>query len=302
MPPARARMFEWAADARDRVAVPFTEIGSGPTLLLLPSFSTVSTREEMLPLASRLAGEHRVVIPDWPGFGDGRHRRLPHAPALHMAFLDAFAREVTPEAACVVAAGHAAGYALSLARARPQTVPRLALLAPTWRGPLPTMMDGYRPLQDRLHAAIRMPILGHALYRLNVARPVIAMMYRRHVYADPARLTPELLARKARIARRPGGRFGSGAFVTGGLDIVRDRAAFVALATGLACPLLLIYGRDTPPKSRADMEALAGLAGVRSRRMDRGALGIHEEFADAIADEVIPFVGLSPRSGGSAGV
>jgi hypothetical protein len=60
------------------------------------------------------------------------------------------------------------------------------------------MMSGYHPLQD---AVIRAPLIGPALYRLNVAKPVIAAMYRRHVYADRNRITPEFLGQKTAVAR-----------------------------------------------------------------------------------------------------
>jgi hypothetical protein len=43
-----------------------------------------------------------------------------------------------------MAAGHAAGYALVRAAARPGSLGRLCLVALTWRGPLPTM-TGRRP-------------------------------------------------------------------------------------------------------------------------------------------------------------
>ncbi len=195
--------------------------GEGETVLLLPAFSTVSTREEMRPLAERLAPGFRTIVPDWPGFGRGQHPRLDHGPALHLAFLRAFLERVVAGPAAVVAAGHAGGYALALARERPGTWTRIALVAPTWRGPLPTMMGGYRPMQDRLRAALRLPGVGHALYRLNVVRPVVVAMYRRHVYADPTRITPGFVADKAAVARRGGGRFGSAAFVTGALDPAR---------------------------------------------------------------------------------
>ena len=58
--------------------------GDGPTVVLLPALSSISTREEMRPLLDRLTPSFRVVTADWPGFGDqarpksiGRHRRFP---------------------------------------------------------------------------------------------------------------------------------------------------------------------------------------------------------------------------------
>ncbi len=283
-------VFEWSWGGRP-VRVGYDVHGAGDTtVLLLPAFSTVSTREEMRGLADRLAPDMRTIAPDWPGFGLGRHTSLDHRPELHHAFLRAFVEQVVAGPAAVIAAGHGAGYALALGRACPGTWTRIALVAPTWRGPLPTMMGGYRPVQQRIRTALRLPGLGHALYRLNVARPIIAMMYRRHVYADRTRVTPAFVATKARVAHRRGGRFGSGAFVTGALDPVRDRAAFLDLAAPPGPPILVLYGADTPVKSLAEIEALVGVAGVTGRRLESGALGLHEEDADAVAKALRPFL------------
>ena len=260
------------------------------TVVLLPAFSTVSTRDEMRPLAEHLSPDLRTVAPDWPGFGAGRHPALRHGPELHLAFLRAFVEQVVAEPAMVVAAGHAAGYALSLAQAKPGVWSRIALIAPTWRGPLPTMMGGYRPLQGRVRTAVRLPGLGHALYRLNVAKPVIAAMYREHVYADRGRVTPAFVAAKAQVARRRGGRFGSAAFVTGALDPVRGRDAFLRLADPPPTPTLVLYGAGTPPKSLAEIEALARVPGITARRLDEGALGLYEEFPERTAAALRPFL------------
>jgi hypothetical protein len=196
----------------------------------------------------------------------------------------------------VVAAGHAAGYALALG---PGAWTRIALIAPTWRGPLPTMMGGYRPLQTRVRRAIELPVIGPALYRLNIMRPVIGMMYRRHVYADAARVTPAFVADKTRIASRPGGRFGTAAFVTGGLDLIRDRAGFLAAPHAASAQILLIYGADTPPRSRAEMQALSTLPCVISKCLPAGSLGLHEEYPDRVAQWLAPFLRGVPRTLGT---
>ncbi len=289
--------FAWQWDGCP-VTVGYDLRGAGPSVLLLPAFSTVSTREEMAGLAGRLSASCRTIAVDWPGFGRAETPMLRHSPELHLRFLSAFIDQVVGGPAAVVAAGHAAAYVLALARQRPGTWSRIALVAPTWRGPLPTMMRGYRPVQGRIGSAIRAPVIGPALYRLNVAGPVIAAMYRRHVYADAGRVTTAFVAGKAAIARRPGGRFGSAAFVTGGLDLVRDRASFLALASPPPAPTLIVYGGSTPPRSRDEIEALAALPGIEVQRFDAGSLGVHEEQPDLVAEALGPF--LHAREQGDA--
>jgi hypothetical protein len=106
------------------------------------------------------------------------------------------------------------------------------------------------------------------------------MMYRRHVFADPAFLTDDLLADRMRLALQPGARFGSACFVTGALDPFDDRAGFLAAARRVHGPMLMLYGPDTPIRSRAEMEALAGLPGIKSLLLERGTLGMAEELAE----------------------
>ncbi len=285
-----SEVFDWNWRGAP-VSVGHETRGNGSAVLLLPAFSTVCSREEMAALAERLAVSFRVVTVDWPGFGRSNTRKLPQDPALHLAFLAAFMDKVLDNAAAVVAAGHASGYALSLARQRPGIWSRIILVAPTWRGPLPTMMGRYRPLQDRIRRAIQTPIAGQVLYRLNVSRPVISAMYRRHVYADASRITPAFVASKSAIARRSGGRFGAAAFVTGGLDLVRDRQSFADLVSPPTAPTLMVYGADTPLRSRIEMEAILALPGLRCSRVASGSLGLHEENAALVAEIVLPFLG-----------
>jgi hypothetical protein len=46
-------------------------------------------------------------------------------------------------------------------------------------------------------------VIGELIYRLNVSRPVVRMMYRRHVFTDPASLTDDLLAERLRVPAGP---------------------------------------------------------------------------------------------------
>ena len=167
--------------------------GEGPTVLLLPALSSISTRREMRPLQERLRSRYRTVAADWPGFGDQPRPPVAWSPAAYAAFLRFLVEKVAPRPHAVIAAGHGAIYALADAAARPGGFGRLVMLAPTWRGPLPTMMNGRRPWFDRVCRMVDVPVVGPLLYRLNVNRPVVRYMAAGHVYAEPARLQGERL-------------------------------------------------------------------------------------------------------------
>ncbi len=239
------------------------------------------------------------MITDWPGFGDASRPRLDYDRDLLCRFLEDLLAYLQGELASrsfpVVACGHAAGYAIDLEARRPGSFTQLVLIAPTWRGPLPTMMNGRKPVQRRIRKWIHAPVIGELLYRLNVSRPVVRMMYRRHVFTDPMFLSDGLLTDRMRVTRRPGARFASACFVTGALDPFDDRASFLAAARRVRIPILLIYGPDTPPKSRAEMEALAALPGIESPRLARGTLGMAEELAGEMAPLIDGFLSGTGR-------
>lgn len=266
------------------------EAGTGPSIVLLPALSSISTRAEMCPLFDRLAPEFRVSTVDWPGFGDLPRGRLEWSPEMLSAFLDWFLSEIVAPPHVVVAAGHAASYALYNAAFRPGTIKRLVLIAPTWRGPLPTMMGGQRPWFTRLRGAVDHWAIGPLVYRLNVSRFVIIRMAQDHVYEDPSWLSGDRLAAKLAVTRAPGARYASVRFVTGALDRVESRAAFLDLARGANVPMLVIYGDRTPPRSRAEMEALAAAPGVELKLLPHGKLSIHEEFPDAAVATIRSFL------------
>jgi pimeloyl-ACP methyl ester carboxylesterase len=264
--------------------------GAGPTVLLLPALSSISTCAEMRPLAERLAASFSTVAVDWPGFGMRPRPHLDWRPEIYTAFLAHLQGHIVRDLRATVAAGHAAGYALARAATVPGSMGRLALIAPTWRGPLPTMTGRPPSAFATVAYAVDLPVVGPLLYRLNVNRPVVHMMARGHVYADPGWLHGRRLAEKLAVIRAPGARHASARFVTGQLDPARSRDEFLALAQRVTDPMLVVYGAGTPPKSAGEMEALAALPNVRAACLPAGKLAVHEEFPDAVAEAIVPFL------------
>ncbi|MER2267401.1 alpha/beta fold hydrolase [Methylobacterium oxalidis] len=266
-----------------RVPTPCDVVGHGPEALLLPALSSISARAEMRALAKDLGHEFRCLIPDWPGFGDQPRARLPLRPDTFHAFLDALLAALPGPYALGVAAGHAAPYLVAAARRHPDRFRCLILVAPTWRGPLPTVMGPERRgLFRGLRRLVETPFLGDVLYRINISPPVIRRMMRAHVYADPAHVTPGVIADKHAITRQPGGRFGTAAFVTGALDPVETREDFLALFEGRLPPVRVLRPERAPRRSGAEMDALVATGRVVKVTVP-GALSPHEEYAGEVA-------------------
>jgi pimeloyl-ACP methyl ester carboxylesterase len=280
--------WNWKGKA---VEVGLDRLGAGATLLLLPALSSISTRREMRPLQERLASDFATVAIDWPGSGDEPRPPIPWQPAAYVAFLQDVLTHVVVHPFATIAAGHAASYALAAAAGSPNSTGLLCLIAPTWRGPLPTVTGGRGQVGEWISRASDIPVLGHLLYRLNVSPPVIRMMARGHVYADPDWLTRERLAQKMDVVSAPGARHASIRFVTGMLDLMASRTSFVDTARGIKEPILVVYGAATPTRSKAEMLALVDLPNVRYIELPFGKLAVHKEFPDTVAEAVRSFLG-----------
>ncbi|MEB3149761.1 MAG: alpha/beta hydrolase [Sphaerospermopsis sp.] len=279
--------FSWNWENQP-LRVVYETLGQGSPLLLLPAFSSVSTRGEMGELARLLAPHFQVVAVDWPGFGESARPGLDYRPELYQRFLADFVESVFSTAITVIAAGHAASYVLQLAVNRPNIFHKIVLVAPTWRGPLPTM--GANPqVAGIVRELVRSPIIGQVLYKLNTLPSFLNFMYRRHVFVDTSRLTPSFIEKKWQTTQKPGARFASAAFVTGNIDAVHEQSDFLTLVQALSVPLMVVISESSPPKSRQEMQAIAALPGVHSVALP-GSLGIHEEYPAAIFAAIQDFL------------
>ena len=268
--------------------VVYETLGQGSPLFLIPAFSSVSMRSEMGELAKLLAPHFQVVAVDWPGFGQSSRPSLDYRPEIFQQFLEDFVKAIFNTAITVVAAGHAAGYVLKLAVKQPDVFSRIVLVAPTWRGPLPTM-GASQQIAGMVRELVRSPIIGQALYKLNTTPSFLSFMYRSHVFSDTAHITPSFIEKKWQSTQQPGARFASAAFVTGNLDAIQEQSDFLELAQSLSAPLMVVIGESSPPKSKAEMDALGTLPGVRSIIIP-GALGLHEEYPTEVSEAILPFL------------
>lgn len=282
------REFQWNWKGKPVTAV-YEVLGAGKPILLLPAFSTISTRSEMEELAHSLAANYQVFSLDWIGFGQSARPAINYTPAVYHAFLRDFVRKTFSEPVVVIAAGHAAGYVMELAQKQPAPWSWVVLTAPTWRGPLPTAMGEHRKFYRFLKFLVSTPVLGQILYLLNTLPAFLGWMMRRHVYADPQNVTPGLLRQKWRTTQKRGARFASAAFVTGALDPIQTHAEWLNWFQPLPVPVLMAIGEQTPPKSRAEMEIPALFSAVQVYRMP-GSLGLHEEYPKELLDGILPFL------------
>lgn len=279
--------YNWEYQGKN-VTIAYETLGQGDTVLLLPAFSTVSSRTELAGIAQMLAPHFQVMVLDWLGFGESDRPPIHYNRSLYQQLLQDFVRDCCPHPLAIVAAGHAAGYAMQLAQQQPGVCAKLLLIAPTWKGPL-RAMGAPMPVAAGVRNLVRSPLLGQGLYALNTHPAFLKWMYQRHVYVDREKLTPDFMTRKHRITQQPGARFAPAAFVTGGLDSMDDREEWLKVGRSLSLPVQVIIPEQAPPKSKAEMEALAALPQIQVKRL-AGTLGLHEEYASEVATIAVPFL------------
>jgi pimeloyl-ACP methyl ester carboxylesterase len=279
----------WQWQWRDRsFTIAYETRGSGDRVLLLPAFSTVSTRGEVKGVAEELASKFQVIAIDWLGFGQSERPKLDYRPDLYCQLLQDFVRAHFDCPIPVVAAGHAAGYGMQVAQQKSCPWSKMVLVAPTWKGPL-KVMGAPAGVRDGVRELVRSPFVGQVLYSLNTAPAFLKFMYRQHVYADASNLTPEFMQQKYDITQQTGARYAPAAFVTGTLDPMASSEEFIAIGRSLNIPVKVIIGQSCPARSRAEMEALAQLPSIESDRLP-GSLGLHEEYAKEVAKAVLSFL------------
>jgi pimeloyl-ACP methyl ester carboxylesterase len=279
--------YNWHFSSKQYQVV-YETIGQGNPVLLLPAFSTVSSRAEMKGIAQILAARYQVTVLDWLGFGESECPPVDYDSVLFQHLLGYFVKSMFNQSIMLIAAGHASGYALKLAQDNPSIVSKLILVAPTWQGPLRVMglPDGVR---NGVKNLVRSPLFGQTLYYLNTTPSFLRLMYKRHVYVDETKLTPEFIAQKHQITSKNGARYAPAAFVTGAIDPVTKREEFLQLLSSISIPVLIILAENSPPKSKAEMEAMAESERVEAVKLP-GTLGMHEEYPEAVAETIQNFL------------
>ena len=260
---------------------------NGDLWLLLPALSTVSSRGEWHDFADAMDERCQLVSFDWPGFGDSERPAMAYNAKTLREALTGILQHLQGadlNKINVVAAGHSAPIALGLAEQCSRQWAQIVVVAPTFRGPLPTMTGRAGQSFNWVRRLVELPLIGPLLYRLNTSRAILKLMLRRHVWVNRNLLTPQRLREQQQISRQPGARFASVAFVSGGLDAASDSRWWLAQVQNLHCPLHVVLANEAPPRSKQEMLTLADKAD-RVSDID-GRLGLHEEFGQTLAQSI----------------
>ena len=107
----------------------YLEAGAGPAIILLHGLG--ATNASLLPTLWDLAADHRVLVPDLPGFGDSDKPLRAYHSAFFAGWLRAFMDAVGVDRADLVGNSMGGRVAIEMGLAAPERVGHLVLLAPS---------------------------------------------------------------------------------------------------------------------------------------------------------------------------
>ncbi|KAK7330360.1 hypothetical protein VNO77_24552 [Canavalia gladiata] len=276
-------------------------------ILMMPTISDVSTVEEWRVVAEDIVQRNgnvnwRATIVDWPGLGYSDRPKMDYNADVLEKFLVDFINSSNGPIKqqendwIIFGGGHAASIVVRAAKKGLVKPKAIAAVAPTWAGPLPIVFGRDSSMETRygfLRGTLKAPAVGWMMYNMLVSNEnAIQSQYKSHVYANPDNVTPGIVESRYALTKRKGARYLPAAFLTGQLDPVTSREDFLKLFAALEgkIPVLVVSTKESPKRSKAEMEALKGAKGVTKFVEVPGALLPQEEYPTLVAQELYQFL------------
>jgi pimeloyl-ACP methyl ester carboxylesterase len=273
--PVAPSMWQWRFG---RVAVYQAGDPANPPLLLLHGHNAAASAAEMREPFARLADRFHVYAPDLLGYGLSDRPDIEYTPQLYIELIEDILREVVQRPAAVLASSLTCAYAIEAALANPEWISALVLVCPT----------GVRRLTEPgaagayAGAALRLPVLGQALFNGLASRPSIRYFLRAEVYHDASLVSRSLVERYYRTAHAPGARYAPAAFVSGKLYWDASEAW-----SRLEQRALLVWGKEATVTPATDAATfLATNPGAEVEEIGAAAILPHDEQPEQFANIV----------------
>jgi pimeloyl-ACP methyl ester carboxylesterase len=266
----------------------YKKAGDGPPLLLVHGIGAGCSSYEFRHVFQTLAEHHTVYALDLLGFGKSDKPGLAYTHETYIKLIDDFARQVMRvggggEEADVIATSLSAAYVISVAQKDPQLFRRLVLICPTG---IEELAKPAGSAAAAVRGFLQLPILGSTLYNALTSKPGIRSYLARNIYADPARVTDEIVEQYHTAAHQPGGENVLPSFVSGFLNV----SITEAFKKVVDLPLI-VWGQQAKetPVSQAEAFLVANPNAKLEVIQDAGMLP-HEEQPEAFLAAVRPFL------------
>ena len=258
----------------------FDSGGSGTPLLLLHGLGL--SLEIWSKVVPALSAKHRVIAFDFPGYGEADRPDAAYDGAFFAAQVEAVVEALGLDRVDLVGSSLGASTIVRFSARNLARIRRAVLMAPGGFG---------RDTHPILRAPC-VPVIGYALGKPTWLSNAYAL---RLSMNDPAFATSELIGLAARHARRDGSHRAFVRTVTTGLSLsgVKNTEAFAVTAAAMACPALVLWGKQDKvfPVAQA---AVAGrvLPDARVIEIDRCGHYPQWEQPDRMAAEVLAFIDI----------
>lgn len=248
---------------------------TAPPLFFWHGLGGGSSAYEWSAVYPAFAADYPVFALDLPGWGasmdavQGVHGAGPYTLASYIAHLSECLGQLAAQPAVVITSSLTAAFAIQAAIAQPQYWRALVLVCPTG---LSDFGQDYR--QSLLAQLARQPYLDRAFYRLAVANPLgVQSFMANQQFAQPQRISPEMIATYTAVAQLPGAEVAALAFVRG--DLCCDLSHSLP---HLSVPTYMVWGEQAKLPPLRLGQRLAQLNPTVIRAFD-----------------VVPEVGLTPQ-------
>jgi pimeloyl-ACP methyl ester carboxylesterase len=271
----------------------YKKAGDGPPLLLVHGIGAGASSFEWRSVWDALAQKHTVYAIDLLGFGKSDKPPIVYSDATYINLLSDFAKQVMGVGdgkgeADVIATSLSAAYVIALSQRDPSLFHRLVLVCPTGIEELEKPITLASTL---VRALLRTPVLGTSVYNAIASRASIRKYLATRIYADPTRVTDEVVDAYYTSAHQPGGDNALPSFVSGYLN------ANVAEAfKGVVDLPLIVWGAEAKQTPVSQAEAfLQANPNAKLEVIEGAGMLPHDENPEAFLTAVRPFLAGAPE-------
>jgi pimeloyl-ACP methyl ester carboxylesterase len=205
-------------------------------LVFIHGFGGGSSAYEWSKVYPAFAAEYRIFAPDLLGWGRSEHPVRDYQVDDYINTIVEFIENTCSAAPVVIASSLTAALTIRAAIAQPKLFKSLILTTPSG---LSDFGQDYR--RSLFAQVVSTPVIDRAIYSLGIANSVgIRNFLEQRQFAQPNRITPEMVEAYLASAQQPNAEYAALSFVRG--DLCFDLAAYMPQLT---TPTAMIWGRQS---------------------------------------------------------
>jgi pimeloyl-ACP methyl ester carboxylesterase len=266
----------------------YKKAGDGPPLLLVHSIGAGCSSFEFRHIWKPLSEKYTVYALDLLGFGKSDKPAINYTAETYINLLSDFAKNVIgvgdDKGECdVIASSLSAAYIIALSQRDPSLFHRLILVCPTG---IEELAEAPNTASLAVRGLLRTPIMGTAFYNGVASKPGIRTYLTQRIYADPTKVTNEVVDQYHVSAHQPGGENVLPSFLSGYLNI-NIREAF----KGVVDLPLIVWGREAVESPLSDVESFLKVnKNAKLEVVEEAGCLPHDEQPEAFLAAARPFL------------